>query len=122
LITAVNSAAYSDFIKILKENNTNLEVDFYPVQVQGRYSEIEIINALNTAGRDQSNDSIVLIRGGGSLEDLITFNSEKVARTIFSQIIPVIVGVGHEKDESIADFVADIRASTPSQAAYYLFM
>lgn len=119
LLTGKDSAAQSDFLKILKENKAGIEIDFYPVQVQGKYSEQEILNTLTNINHIDY-DCIVLIRGGGGLEDLITFNSEKIAKMIFAMRVPVIVGVGHEKDESIADFVADIRASTPSQAAYYL--
>lgn len=119
LLTGKDSAAQSDFLKILKENKAGIEIDFYPVQVQGKYAEQEILNTLININ-DIDYDCIVLVRGGGSLEDLITFNSEKIAKMIFAMKVPVVVGVGHEKDESIADFVADIRASTPSQAAYYL--
>ena len=119
LLTGKDSAAQSDFLKILKENNAGINIDYFPVQVQGKYSESEIIKTLKSLNYDNY-DCVVLVRGGGSLEDLITFNSENLARTIFSLPIPIIVGVGHEKDESIADFVADIRASTPSQAAYYI--
>ena len=119
LLTGKDSAAQSDFLKILKENNAGVEIDFYPVQVQGKYAEREIIATLESLDYKKY-DCICLVRGGGSLEDLITFNSENLARTIFALPIPIIVGVGHEKDESIADFVADIRASTPSQAAYYI--
>jgi len=121
LLSGKDSAAESDFLKILKENQVGVEVAFYPVQVQGKYAEDEIIKALKMADKEGF-DAIALVRGGGSLEDLITFNSERVARTIFASKTPIIVGVGHEKDESIADFVADIRASTPSQAAYYIAM
>ncbi len=119
VLTGRDSAAQSDFIKILKENRAGFAVDYYPVQVQGKYAESEILQTMKYADA-QGYDCIVLIRGGGSLEDLITFNSEKLARLIFAMQTPVVVGVGHEKDESIADYVADIRASTPSQAAYYL--
>lgn len=119
LITAKNSAAETDFLKILKENDSALSVDFYPVLVQGNLAEAQIISALKAADTNDY-DCIVLTRGGGSLEDLIAFNDEELARTIFSLKTPVLVAVGHERDESIADYVADIRASTPSQAAYYL--
>ena len=119
LLTGLDSAAQSDFVKILQENRAGFNVDFYPVQVQGKYAEREIIATLKHLDYKKY-DCIALIRGGGSLEDLSTFNSENLARTLFGLPIPVIVGVGHEKDESIADFVADVRASTPSQAAYYL--
>ncbi len=119
LLTGKDSAAYSDFIKILKENNSSIEILFYPVIVQGVNSVNSIKKALMDAKKTDV-DVIVLSRGGGSLEDLKSFNSEELARFIFSCPKPVIVGVGHEKDESICDFVADVRASTPSQAAYYI--
>ncbi|MBD3362971.1 exodeoxyribonuclease VII large subunit [Candidatus Dojkabacteria bacterium] len=119
LLTAKKSAAYSDFVKILQEKKAGIEVDFYPVTVQGQKSEKSILDAMEKLSMKQY-DTIVLTRGGGSLEDLKSFNSEKIAKTIFSSKIPYIVGVGHEKDESICDFVADVRASTPSQCAYYL--
>lgn len=119
LITAKDSAAYSDFVKILKENNVSLEIKFYPVLVQGSKSVDSILNALSKTQKEDY-DCIVLIRGGGSLEDLKSFNNEDIVRQIFSSVIPVIVGVGHEKDESICDFAADVRASTPSQSAYYI--
>jgi exodeoxyribonuclease VII large subunit len=119
LLTGKDSAAQSDFLKILQENKSGIEIDFFPVQVQGKHALKEISEVLISIN-SLDYDCIVLTRGGGSLEDLITFNEESLARIIFASKTPVIVGVGHEKDESIADFVADIRASTPSQAAYYL--
>lgn len=119
LLTGRDSAAQSDFLKILRENQAGINVDYYPVQVQGKYAEKEILGTLKYADA-QGYDCVVLVRGGGSLEDLITFNSEKLARLLFSMRTPVVVGIGHERDESIADYVADVRASTPSQAAYYL--
>lgn len=120
LITGKDSAAYADFTKILLEHNTGIAIDFFPVLVQGQRSAAEIVKALAYNSKRQELDAIALIRGGGSLEDLASFNSEQVARAIFASKVPVIVGVGHEVDTSIADLVADIRASTPSQAAYYL--
>lgn len=119
LVTAVGSAAFSDFCKILQEHHSGIIVDFYPVTVQGGNAEEEIIQAFNQAN-ESSAQLIVLVRGGGSLEDLRAFNSENLARTIARSKLPVMVGVGHEVDTSIADLVADVRASTPSQAAYYL--
>lgn len=119
LITGEDSAAYYDFIKIIQEYRSAIEILSIPSLVQGERAENEIIQALRYA-QNLDIDAVVLIRGGGSLEDLKVFNSEEVARTIFSSRIPVIAGVGHEIDTSIADMVADIRASTPSQAAYYL--
>jgi exodeoxyribonuclease VII large subunit len=119
LLTGEDSAAYSDFVKILKENKCGVEILYYPVLVQGVKS-VESIKAGLEDAREQDSDLIVLTRGGGSLEDLKSFNDENLARLIFSSSKPVIAGVGHEKDESISDFVADVRASTPSQAAYYI--
>jgi exodeoxyribonuclease VII large subunit len=119
LITAKDSAAQSDFIKILKENNTGLNIDFYPVSVQGKHSIEEILSAIEKT-QTKKYDCIVMIRGGGSLEDLSSFNDEKIAKAIFASKIPTLVAVGHERDESIAELVSDVRASTPSQAAYYL--
>lgn len=120
LITGKDSAAYADFTKILRESGQSFELEFFPVLVQGPRSEKEVVAALNYNAKRHDIDVIALVRGGGSLEDLASFNSESVARTIFASKIPVVVGVGHEVDTSIADLVADVRASTPSQAAYYL--
>jgi len=118
LITAKNSRAYSDFIKVLKNRMGGLKVYFYPVTVQGRDSVPTIINAIKALNKSKKDlDLIVLTRGGGSLEDLQSFNDQLVARAIFSSKIPVVSAVGHEEDESIADLVADVRASTPSNAA-----
>ncbi len=120
LITADNSAAKIDFLKILKETKTQLDIEFFPVNVQGKKAVDEIVRAFKRANKRTEIDCIVLTRGGGSLEDLLAFNSEEVARAIFSSKYPVISAVGHERDTSISDMVADIVASTPSQAAYYL--
>ncbi len=128
LITSPEAAAYTDFLRILSNRWGGVEVVLAPVQVQGKQAIDQIVNAfihLNTfaspdrVGTQQSPmlDLIVIVRGGGSLEDLAAFNSEEVARAIFSSSIPVVVGVGHERDETIADYVADVRASTPSNAA-----
>jgi len=119
LITAKSSAAESDFLKILKENNTGISIDFYPVSVQGKHSVGEILSALQIA-QNKGYDCIVMIRGGGSLEDLSSFNDEKISKAIFASKTPTLVAVGHERDESIAELVSDVRASTPSQAAYYI--
>jgi len=119
LITADKSAAYTDFMKILKETETGLDIDFAPVSVQGRNAVDEIVRALEVIEEDAA-DCVVLTRGGGSLEDLIAFNSEEVANAVFACKVPVVCAVGHERDISISDMVADIVASTPSQAAYYL--
>lgn len=117
LITAKDSRAYSDFIKIVSERMGGLKIYFYAVNVQGSGSVSSILDAFSYFNSISGIDVIVLTRGGGSLEDLQSFNDERVARAIFSSKIPVIVGVGHEEDVTIADFVSDLRASTPSNAA-----
>lgn len=119
LLTGKDSAAYSDFIKIFRESDIKIGIDFYPVHVQGSQSASDITKALKHADTSDA-DIVVLIRGGGSLEDLASFNDENVARALFAMKTPTIAGIGHERDESIAEFVADKRASTPSQAAYYV--
>lgn len=119
LVTAEGSAAYIDFMKIINETNTCLDIDLYPVHVQGKYAVKEMVEAL-VAASDSEVDAVVLTRGGGSLEDLIAFNDEEIANAVFGCRRPVISAVGHERDTSISDLVADIVASTPSQAAYYL--
>lgn len=120
LITADKSAAQTDFLKILDENNIGLDIKFVPVSVQGKNAPDEIVHAIKTLERDETLDCIVLTRGGGSLEDLQAFNDEEVATAVFASSIPVLSAVGHERDTSISDLVADVVASTPSQAAYYL--
>lgn len=118
LITAKGSNAYGDFIKVLKARMGGIKIYFYPVTVQGRDSVTTIISALRYFNDHKSElDLLVLVRGGGSLEDLQSFNDEMVARAIFSSKIPVVCGVGHEDDVTIADLVCDLRASTPSNAA-----
>lgn len=119
LITGKGSAAFADFTRIMADNSTAIEIDFYPVLVQGEKSPSEIVGAIEMACMSDV-DVVVLIRGGGSLEDLQAFNSESVAKAIFNSRVPVIVGVGHEVDISIADLVADLRAATPTHAAYHL--
>jgi len=123
LITSRESAAYSDFIKVLKHRSGGIKIYLAHVHVQGIEAIDEIVGAFsyfNNHYKDLNLDAIALIRGGGSLEDLQAFNSEEVARAIFGAKVPVIVGVGHERDESLADYVADVRASTPSNAAELL--
>lgn len=123
LITSKESAAYSDFIKVLRNRQGGLKIYLAHVHVQGQEAIGEISGAFkyfNEHNNELELDAVVLIRGGGSLEDLQAFNSEGVARAIFSSKIPVIVGVGHERDETLADYTADVRASTPSNAAEIL--
>lgn len=121
LITAFSSRAFSDFIKVLKHRIGGIKIYFYPVLVQGKNSVDSIIAAFNYFNQNMPDlDALVLVRGGGSLEDLQSFNDEKLARVIFSSKIPVVCGVGHEDDLTIADLVSDLRASTPSNAAELL--
>src|SRR3989338_31502 len=117
LITSPDAAAYTDVLRILKNRWAGLTIKFYPVAVQGIGSVKEIVRAFDYFNYSKNVEVIILTRGGGSLEDLQSFNSEDVARAIFSSAIPVVCGVGHERDESLSDYVADLRASTPSNAA-----
>jgi exodeoxyribonuclease VII large subunit len=120
LITSTEAAAYGDFLRILNNRWGGVEVVHTPVHVQGQHAVKEIVAAfqqLQSLQPPQQPDVIILTRGGGSLEDLHAFNDEQTARAVFQSTIPVIVGVGHERDESLCDFVADLRASTPSNAA-----
>jgi exodeoxyribonuclease VII large subunit len=120
LITSGEAAAYGDFLRILNNRWSGVTVLHAPVHVQGQHAVAEILQAfdqLNHLDRLDRPDVIVLTRGGGSLEDLHAFNSEEVARAVYQSGVPVVVGVGHERDESLCDFVADVRASTPSNAA-----
>jgi len=117
LVTSPTGAAVRDVLRILKRRFPNVYVLLYPVRVQGEEAAGEIAAALKYFGREQAADVLLLVRGGGSLEDLWAFNEEQVARAIAACPIPVITGIGHETDFTIADFVADVRASTPSNAA-----
>ncbi len=123
LITSSEAAAYGDFLRILGHRFGGLEIVHIPVHVQGKLAVKEIISAFeefNQMSSEERPEVIVLTRGGGSLEDLHAFNDEETARAVFHSKAPVIVGVGHERDESLCDFVADLRASTPSHAAELL--
>ena len=117
LVTSPTGAAVRDVLRILKRRFPNVYVLLYPVRVQGEEAPGEIAAALEYFGSRKAADVLLLVRGGGSLEDMWAFNEEKVARAIAACSIPVISGIGHETDFTIADFVADVRASTPSNAA-----
>ncbi len=104
-------------LSIINRRFPGVQVILCPVRVQGGGSALEISSAIRRFNEDESVDVIILARGGGSLEDLWPFNEEGVARAIFSSRIPVVSAVGHEVDFTIADFVADLRAPTPSAAA-----
>jgi exodeoxyribonuclease VII large subunit len=117
IITSPRGAAVRDVVRILTRRFPNVHLTVYPVRVQGEGSAEEIVKALKFFNARKIVDVLILARGGGSMEDLWSFNEEIVARAIFASEIPVISGVGHETDFTIADFVADLRASTPSAAA-----
>ena len=117
IITSGTGAAVRDIINVAQRRFSNCPLDIIPVNVQGNGSENEICDAITLVNQYQESDLIILARGGGSLEDLAAFNSEIVATAIFDSHIPIITGVGHETDYTIADFVADLRAPTPSAAA-----
>jgi exodeoxyribonuclease VII large subunit len=117
IVTSPKGAAVRDVVRILTRRFPNVHLTVYPVRVQGDGSAEEIVKAVNFFNAKKTVDVLILARGGGSMEDLWSFNEEIVARAIFASEIPVISGVGHETDFTIADFVADVRASTPSAAA-----
>ena len=117
LITSGSGAAVHDMIRILRKRYPLCKVIVLPVRVQGSEAPLEIAGALRYANRWKVADLIITGRGGGSMEDLWAFNDERVARAIYESELPVISAVGHEPDVTIADFVADVRAATPSNAA-----
>lgn len=117
VITSPTGAAVRDIIQIAKRRDPRVKIAVFPALVQGEAAEADIVRALKLANRWGKADVIILGRGGGSMEDLWAFNEESVAKAIFASEIPVISAVGHETDFTIADFVADLRAPTPSAAA-----
>ncbi len=117
IITSPTGAVVHDILKIINRRFPNIHIEIIPVKVQGDGSEMEIVSGLETINDRSDSDVVILARGGGSLEDFHAFNSEDVAKAIFASKIPIISAVGHETDFSIADFVADLRAPTPSAAA-----
>ncbi|MBW2367176.1 MAG: exodeoxyribonuclease VII large subunit [Deltaproteobacteria bacterium] len=120
LITSPAGAVLHDFVKVARRRFPNLPICVVPVKVQGDGSDDEIISALERVNRQGDADVVVLARGGGSLEDLQAFNTESLARAIYLSETPVVSAVGHETDFTIADFVADLRAPTPSAAAEWV--
>ncbi|MEF2230736.1 MAG: exodeoxyribonuclease VII large subunit [Pseudodesulfovibrio sp.] len=121
VITSPTGAAIRDFLRIAQTRGTGSEIRIYPAPVQGEAAPERIAAALDRADADGWAEVAVLIRGGGSLEDLWAFNTEPVADAIFRARLPVVSGVGHEPDVTIADLVADRRAATPSHAAQELW-
>lgn len=117
VITSPTGAAIRDILNVLRRRCPQIPVIIYPVLVQGNLAADQIVKAIIQANRNPQCDVLLLARGGGSIEDLWPFNEEKVARAIAQSILPIVTGVGHEIDFTIADFVADRRAPTPSAAA-----
>jgi len=117
IVTSPTGAAVHDILRVLRARFAAASVLIYPTPVQGAAAVPEIVRAIETASRRAECDVLIVARGGGSLEDLWCFNDERVARAIAACRIPTISGVGHEVDVTIADFVADLRAPTPSAAA-----
>lgn len=117
VITSGTGAAVRDIIEVAKQRCPSVPLEIIPVKVQGDTAEFEIARAIELANAVKTCDLIIIARGGGSLEDLWAFNTQTVAKAVYESEIPVISGIGHEIDFTIADFVADLRAPTPSAAA-----
>ncbi|GAB6094123.1 exodeoxyribonuclease VII large subunit [Desulfatiferula olefinivorans] len=117
VITSPTGAVIHDIIHVLNRRFPNLVLEVVPVKVQGDSAVDEMVSALDLVNSRNNSDLIIIARGGGSLEDLAPFNSEDLARAVFASAVPVISAVGHETDFTICDFVADMRAPTPSAAA-----
>ncbi|MCH9643706.1 MAG: exodeoxyribonuclease VII large subunit [Gammaproteobacteria bacterium] len=117
VVTSATGAALRDILRVLQRRFSALKVIVYPSLVQGEQAAAQIASAIEQANQRNECDALIVARGGGSLEDLWPFNEEVTARAIFASHIPIVTGVGHEIDFTIADFVADTRAATPSAAA-----
>ena len=117
IVSSLQAAALHDVLTALSRRAPNVPVFIYPTAVQGESAPAMICSALDAANQHAQCELLLVVRGGGSIEDLWAFNNEAVARAIVASRLPVIVGVGHETDTTIADFVADQRAATPTAAA-----
>ena len=117
IITSASSAAYQDILNVIKRRASFVKLCLYDVKVQGDGASEEIVKGIKSFNDKTDIDTIIIARGGGSIEDLWSFNNENVGRAIFDSSIPIISAVGHETDFTIADFVADVRAPTPSAGA-----
>ena len=117
LVTSPTGSVLRDMLHVLSRRYRGLGITVYPVRVQGELAAVEIVSAVRHLNRRGGFDVLILARGGGSPEDLAPFNDERVARALAASLIPTISGVGHETDWTICDFVADLRAPTPSAAA-----
>ncbi len=120
LVTSVESAAYGDFTKIIRKRWPALEIQVFDTLVQGQDAPAQLVESLAAANQHLDLDAIVMIRGGGSKDDLVAFDHEQVVRAIAGSRIPTMVAIGHERDVSLAELAADVRASTPSNAAELL--
>lgn len=117
VITSETGAVIRDIINVIKRRYPKVNIKLYPVKVQGQQSKYDICEGIKFFNKEKNVDTIIVGRGGGSIEELWSFNEEMVAREVFNSKIPIISAVGHETDFTIADFVADLRAPTPSAAA-----
>lgn len=117
VVTSGTGAVFHDIINVTRNRNSIVDIVLYPAKVQGEGAYKEVIEGIEYFNREKTVDIIIVGRGGGSLEELWNFNEEELAMSIFKSQIPIISAVGHEVDFTIADFVADLRAATPSQAA-----
>ncbi|MFH1621801.1 MAG: exodeoxyribonuclease VII large subunit [Candidatus Omnitrophota bacterium] len=117
IITSPTGAVIKDMLYVLGKRFKGFSAIIYPVKVQGEDAKIDIVKAIEYFNLERNADVLIIARGGGSIEDLWAFNEESVARAIYKSQIPIISAVGHETDFTIADFVSDMRASTPSRAA-----
>jgi exodeoxyribonuclease VII large subunit len=117
IVTSPTGAAVKDILSVLKRRNPNINAIIYPALVQGEYASNDICHAIAQANSRQECDVLIVGRGGGSLEDLWPFNEESVVHAIYDSHLPIISAVGHEVDTTLSDYVADLRAATPSAAA-----
>lgn len=117
VITSLSAAALRDVLTAMARRAPHIPIIIYPAQVQGTQAPLQLRQALALANERREVDTLLLVRGGGSIEDLWAFNDESLARDVAASLIPVVCGVGHETDFTIADFVADLRAPTPTAAA-----
>jgi len=117
IVTSPTGAAVKDILTVLKRRNPNIKAIIYPALVQGEYASNDICHAIAQANIRKECDVVIVGRGGGSLEDLWSFNEESVVQAIYDSAIPIISAVGHEIDTTLSDYVADLRAATPSAAA-----
>lgn len=119
LVTSSDAAAYTDVLRILKNRWAGLTITHFPVPVQGETAAPNIVKALQyiNAHYAQTLDVVIVTRGGGSMEDLQAFNDEAVVRAVFALKVPCVAAIGHERDETLVEYAADVRASTPSNAA-----